>query len=242
MKVLIITACTALKKHKPPNQLTWDDFVSPDRLPERIRELKAFETPATQMYKGGAHRRLKAGVKELRAIYGSDIVDLRIISAGYGLLDEAEIIVPYNVAFRNVTTGKNLTRSELLDRYTHLQIHKDVERLILDYDLVFFLLGQDYVKALELPFNVPDTVTQIFLAPPSWKRMITDFSPNAYVVVTAWKELAAKLEGANKNNLKGVVFERLCAVACDRGLEVFEEVRKNPQLIIEMVLDCNRRH
>ena len=198
MRILVITACTAWKKHKPPNQLTWDDFVSPDRLPERIRELKTFETPAAQMYKGRGHLCVMNGVKNLRHRFGQGVIDVRIISAGYGLLDEAEIIVPYNVAFRKVTTGKTLTRDELLDRYTHLQIHKDVERLILGYNLVFFLLGQDYVKALELPLNVPDTVTQIFLAPPSWQRMIPDCSPNVHVVVAAWKELNTEFPGGQQ--------------------------------------------
>ena len=236
MRILVITACTKFKKHEPPNQLTWDDFVSPNHLPERIRELKTFETPAAQMYKGRGHLCVMNGVKNLRHRFGQGVIDVRIISAGYGLLDEAEIIVPYNVAFRNVTTGKTLTRDELLDRYTHLQIHKDVERLILGYDLVFFLLGQDYVKALELPLNVPDTVTQIFLAPPSWQRMILDCSPNVHVVVVAWKELNTEFPGANKSSLKGAMFERLCKVARNQELQVFEEVKRNPQRIIEMVL------
>ena len=234
MKVLIITACTALKMHNPPNQLTWDDFVSPDRLPERTRELSDFRALAAEMYTGPHHQHLMDGVKAVRNSDGPDVVDLHIISAGYGLLGEAEIIVPYNVTFNNVSTG------ELLNRSTHLQIHEDVKSLISDYGLVFFLLSQKYVRALQpLPFDAPDTVTQIFLAAPSWQRLIPDHLPNVHIVL-AGPELVAQFEGATRYNLKGFVFKKFCKTACGQAHRVFEEVRQSPQRMIEMVLDCNR--
>lgn len=246
MKVLIISACTGDKAPRPEeldplDYLTWDDFVSPDRLQKRTHELRHFRRLAAEMYTGPSHKPVKEGVEALRACHGPDIVDWYIVSAGYGLLDEAEIIVPYNVTFKkNVTTGEKLKKDELLDRYNHLQIHKDVERLILGYDLVFFLLGQDYVKALELPLNVPDTVSQIFLAPPSWKNTILNRSPNAHVVLAGAK-LVDRLEGATRYNLKGFVFKKFCKTACGQAHRVFEEVMQNPQRMIEMVLACNRR-
>ena len=184
---------------------------------------------------------MKEGVEALRARHGPDIADWYIISAGYGLLDEAEIIVPYNVTFKNVATGKNLTKDELLDRYTHLQIHEDVETLISRYDLVFFLLGQEYVRALQqLPFEVPDKVTQIFLAPPSWESRIPDGSSNVHVAL-AGVDLVAQLQDATRYNLKGFVFKKFCKTACDQAHRVFSEVKQNPQRMIEIVLDCNGR-
>ena len=236
MKVLIITACTALKKHKPPNQLTWDDFVSPDRLQERTRELSDFRAPAAEMYTGPHHQHLMDGVKAIRNSDGPDVIDLHIISAGYGLLGEAEIIVPYNVTFNNVSTG------ELLDRSTHLQIHEDVKSLISGYGIVFFSLSQKYVRALQLqrPFGIACTVTQIFLAAPSWQHLIPDHLPNVHIVL-ARAELVAQFEGATRYNLKGFVFKKFCKTACGQAHRVFEEVKQNPQRMIEMVLACNRR-
>ena len=235
MKVLIITACTALKKYNPPNQLTRADFVFPARLQERTRELSDFKAPAAEMYTGPHHQHLMDGVKAVRNSDGPDVVDLHIISAGYGLLGEAEIIVPYNVTFNNVSTG------ELLDRSTHLQIHEDVGNLISGYSLVFFLLGQKYVRALQPHlFDVPDTVTQIFLAAPSWQHLIPDHLPNVHIVF-AGDELVARLEGATRYNLKGFVFKKFCKTSCGQAHQVFGEVKQNPQLMIETVLACNRR-
>ena len=235
MRILAITACTALKKYNPPNQLTWDDFVSPDRLQERTRGLSDFRAPAAEMYTGPHHQHLIDGVKAVRNSDGPDVIDLHIISAGYGLLGEAKIIVPYNVSFNNVSTG------ELLDRSDHLQIHEDVGNLISGYSLVFFLLGQKYVRALQpLPFGVPDTVTQIFLAAPSWQHLIPDHLPNVHIVL-AGAELVARLEGATRYNLKGFVFKKFCKTACDQAHRMFGEVKQNPQRMIEMVLACNRR-
>ena len=64
MKVLVITACTAIKQFQPDNQLTREDFLSPERLNRRSRELRRYETPAAQMYTGNGHLRLMNGVKK----------------------------------------------------------------------------------------------------------------------------------------------------------------------------------
>ena len=100
MKVLVITSCTGRKKHKPPNQLNYEDFASPKCLHRRTAELKDFKVPAAEMYTGQQHQHLMAGLEEVRKVYGSAVVDLHIISAGYGLLAEDDIIVPYNVTFQ----------------------------------------------------------------------------------------------------------------------------------------------
>ena len=223
MKILVITACTARKKHEPPNQLMPADFQPPGRLNRRKRELERYKTPAAEMYTGDGHKRLMNGVKNLRRTFGQGIVDVRIISPGYGLLEEDTLIVPYDNTF---------------DGLQKLQIHPEIKRLLSSYDLVLFLLSDDYVTACLLPFSVPNS-TQIFLVAPGLEHTIP--ADGLYIhAVTAGVELVVQLEGANKFNLKGVVFERLCKAACKRGLEVFEEVKRNPQRMIDMVLDCNR--
>ncbi len=227
MKILVITSCTGRKKHKPPNQLRYEDFASPERFRQRTAELKNFEVSAAEMYTGQQHRYLMEGLQELRNMYGKDVVDLHIISAGYGLLKENDVIVPYNVTFGN-------KKKDILELSNSLQIHKQVETLIADYELIFFLLGKEYIQALQLPFKVPDTITQIFLAAPSWKYVFSKFLSDIHVVC-AGRDLADQIDGATGYNLKGVVFKKLCEAACSQGFQVFEEVKQDPQRLIEIV-------
>ena len=225
MRILVVTSCTGRKKHKPPNQLKYEDFTSSERLHQRIAALKDFEVPAAEMYTGQQHRYLMAGLEEIREIYGSAIVDLHIVSAGYGLLAEDDIIVPYNVTF------SGLNKSDLLARSNSLQIHERVETLVAGYNLVFFLLGEKYVQALQLPFEVPDKVTQIFLLGDTHSKLIPD-SPNIHFV-PAGDSLRSELN-TTQTALKGLVFKKICERVCDDGLQVFDKIIQNPQLISDL--------
>ena len=184
------------------------------------------EAPAAKMYTGLQHRRLMEGLKQVRQVYGEQAVDLAIVSAKYGLLSECTVIAPYNCTFQGLRTN------EILERSQSLQIHERAKALITGYDLVFFLLGNEYVQALQLPFDVPDAVTQIFLLGKTHKRLIPS-SPNVHFV-PAGSELARELSVMGIA-LKGVVFKKLCDAVCREGLEVFETVRQNPQLILDLV-------
>jgi len=222
MRILVITSCTGRKKHKSPNQLTYEDFASSERLHRRTVELKDFKVPAAEMYTGQQHRYLMAGLEKVRKVYGSAVVDLHIISAGYGLLAENDDIVPYNVTF------SGLNKVDLLARSNSLQLHERVEALIAGYDLVFFLLGKEYVQALQLPFEVPDTVTQVFLLGTSYKKLIPDL-PNIHFV-SAGKSLRAELN-TTQTALKGFVLKKVCKRVCHNGLRVFKKIGCDPQLI-----------
>jgi hypothetical protein len=179
------------------------------------------------MYTGRQHLYLKAGLEQVRACYQETVIDLHIISAGYGLLNESDVIVPYNVTFAG------LKKKELLARSNSLQLHERVETLIAGYDLVFFLLGEKYVQALQLPFEVPDAVTQIFLLGQGYRKLIPDSSNTHFVPVG--NDLAREL-GVMGVALKGFVFKLLSAVVCREGLQVFEEIRQDPQRILDVAL------
>ena len=186
------------------------------------------EAPAAKMYTGLQHRRLMEGLKQVWHVHGKQTIDLAIISAKYGLLRECDPIVPYDETFQG------LKKRDILERSDSLQIHEKTEDLIKGYDLVFFLLGNEYVQALQLPFDVPDTVTQIFLLGKTHKKLIPNL-PNVHFV-PAGSELAKELSVMGIA-LKGVVFKKLCQVVRRRGLQVFEWVRQNPQLILDLVRD-----
>ena len=184
------------------------------------------EAPAAKMYTGLQHRRLMEGLKQVRQVYGEQAVDLAIVSAKYGLLSECTVIAPYNCTFQGLRTD------EILERSHSLQLHERAKALITGYDLVFFLLGKEYIQALELPLGVTDAVTQIFLLGSTHRRLIPS-SPNVHFV-PAGSELARELSVMGIA-LKGVVFKILCDAVCRDGLKVFERIRQNPQLILGLV-------
>ena len=267
MKILVITACTAEKKWDRQvdlaDQLQPKDFATPGLLKLKSKKLKAYETPAAEMYTGDGHKRLMDGVKNLRDTFGPGIVDVRIISPGYGLLNEEDCIVPYNYDF------SKLSINEIEQLSKKLKIHSKIECLLSCYNLAFFLLSGKYIRACKPPFDVQRPAEQIFLVSESDQDKIPSNRPHIHSVC-AGERLIAKpqLDGATRYNLKGVVFERLCKVACDRrrqgfgrgfdngnggqpppanppverepGHQVFEKVKRNPQRMIEMVLNCNK--
>ena len=228
MKILVITACTADKKFdklKLPDQLEPDDCKNPGLLKLKSKPLQRYETPAAQMYTGNGHLRVMNGVKDLRRTFGQGIVDVRIISPAYGLLHEKDYIVPYSYNFSDYPNWKIEQRSR------KLKIHPEVECLLPSYDLAFFLLSEPYLTACLLPFDVPKPPIQIFLVAEGAQKKVASNRPHIHAVCIG-DELISQLDGATPFNLKEVVFERLCRVACNRGLHVFEEVKRDPQRII----------
>lgn len=134
-RILIITSCTGKKHHKATNQLTIEDFKDTERLRERTESLSEFSCPSGQMYTGLQHLRLMEGVDILRSLppkadarglatatlshFGKEAVDVKIISAGYGLIPEDKAIVPYSVTFNSM---KN---DEVYSWGNYLRIHED---------------------------------------------------------------------------------------------------------------------
>ena len=180
------------------------------------------KAPAGEIYTGGQHRYLMEGLEKVRSKYGKHTIDLAIISAKHSLLTESDVIEPYDFTFQG------LRKEKILEQSNRLHIHDKTEALIKHYDLVFFLLGKEYVQALQLPFDVPDTVTQIFLLGPTHRNLILD-SPNVHFI-PAGSDLARQF-GVMNTNLKGAAFKRLCCIARREGLGVFETIRKSPQKI-----------
>ena len=199
MNILVITSCTDKKL--------------------------SYSAPAAQMYIGGQHTHLMDGLEQVWSKFGKETIDLAIISAKYGLIRESDVISYYNYTF---SRGKKERISEqkarILEGSKNLKIHEKTEALIARYDLVFFLLGEAYVWSLRLPFAVPNTVTQIFLAGNNARNCIPDDSH----FIPAGPDLA-KLYGVMNIDLKGFLFKKVCGVVCERGLEVFESIKRNPQ-------------
>ncbi|MEA5547656.1 tRNA-guanine transglycosylase DpdA, partial [Limnoraphis robusta CCNP1324] len=97
------------------------------------------------------------GVNRLRERLGNSILDVWIVSAGYGLISEARIIAPYEATFNSMGRKRAIAWAQTL------RIHDSFEHLVEGYDLVFLLLGDKYLRALQLPVNMREDQSAVLL-------------------------------------------------------------------------------
>ena len=149
MRVLVISSCTGEKAVETDQQLVWDDFKSGRaHVATREKELGDFCRKAGEMYTGEQHVRLMRGIEALRSKKALQ-VDLHILSAGYGLIPERQVIAPYEVTFATM-------KAKEIDAWSKvLNIPEDFRKLVAKpYDLGLILLGDNYLRACQLDDSV----------------------------------------------------------------------------------------
>ncbi|UTF55581.1 hypothetical protein [Natronosalvus rutilus] len=160
MKILIVDQCSNSKSY-PNDSAVYDapelDESSLDSL--RAREGVA-SIPARKLYTGRQQQYIGDAIDSLRA--NGHAINRYFISAGFGVVEEDEELPPYNVTFAEMTAKEIESRSETLG------ISRRVRELAtaLTYDLIFFPLGTDYYRALDMPDVVsslpPETLAVAF--------------------------------------------------------------------------------
>ena len=225
--ILIITSCTGEKKFHPDNQLVQTDFEAPPILSSREKELSEYSLPAGEMYTGLQHLRLMEGIKSLRDKFGNSVVDLFIVSAGYGLIPENKMVVPYEVTFNTMNGTGILAWSK------KLHIHQDLNQLIAQYDLVIFLLGDKYLKAIELPFeSAGEDQKLLFLASGMSKKMIPAQAP--YYFAEVGQEDATSFS-YGLVGLKGYLFKLLSQEIIKNGVALFDQIYADPATLMTVL-------
>jgi hypothetical protein len=202
MRILIITSCTGEKKYKPENQLVLNDFtqIGKDLFAQKENDLKGYRAPAGEMYTGQQHIRLMRGLELLRNACSDVTIDLKIVSAGYGLLDEDSPIVPYEATFNGM-------KAKVLREWADLlKIPESILSTIKGYDLSIFLLGQGYLKAINFPTTIAVKGNLVFL---TGKGSQSSLPAGSNVVPIYLGNKEAKTMGAGLVALKGRAIEIL---------------------------------
>jgi hypothetical protein len=148
MKLLIITSCTGEKVVDSDRQLTAEDFrQGKAHVSKREKELKELLRSAGEIYSGDQHVKLMAGIGQARAT-GQEI-DLHVLSAGYGLIPEAQMVAPYEITF---ATMKSKELREWADK---LNVPEDFRKVVgAPHDFAMILLGDNYLAACNLDETV----------------------------------------------------------------------------------------
>jgi hypothetical protein len=205
MRLLIITSCTGEKLHHPELQLTLEDFQKGERyLVAREKTLEAYLTSAEEIYTGDQHVRLMRGVKALRDAAPEGLtLDLKVLSAGYGLIPGAQSIAPYEATFATMKTKELRTWADTLNIPAAIR-----ETLAQPYDFCLLLLGDKYLEACALDATVTlGGPTLMFCGTITAKKLPT--LPNLRVVTLSNPN--AKRYSCGLVGLKGELAHRILA-------------------------------
>jgi len=141
MQMLVVSSCGKKKKVQPSTLPTCDDLSSTNWAHWKTK-LNPYILPAAEMYTGNQFTQLLVGVERLRRIKGFDI-DVYIVSAGFGLLSEQDLIPPYECSFSAMKKGEILSRADTLG------IQDDFAKLMTQgYDFSYLALGKSYMTAI----------------------------------------------------------------------------------------------
>lgn len=202
MNLLVVGSCTGEKESCGcAYPLTEEDFADTSRFLHREGELAPWGLPAARLYTGWQHRYMAKGIDELRQRFGVSCCTLKIISAGYGLVDENRTLVPYEATFQ----GK--PQKWVRERADRLKIPHAIREAVRGFEAVVFLLGKEYLLSTDPPL-VPDR-NQWFVFFTSNRHL--QFHPDSTVVPAGKNETRF---GAGIVALKGKMFELLAYGLC----------------------------
>ena len=233
MKILVFSSYTAKQKYKSDNCIRFEDLEPPARLESRIKELSGYRVPAGEMFTGPLHTQLRQGLKQIRKHdqYGENTLDLYFPWYGFRVdgkktpVSENDHIVPFNIP-----PPRNPPALE----YDETGFLESMITLIEGYDLVFSTLRPADIDRLRRVFEVERAATLIFLIARTNARHVANDVPNVHAVYSA--DLVG-IDGVSKYNHQGAVFKKLCEAACRDGFHVFEQIKQDPQQLIEIALN-----
>jgi hypothetical protein len=148
------------------------------------------------MYNGTYHKWLMEGVEPARA-HGI-IVEHKILSAGYGLIDSTQMIAPYDVTYNGMPVAQ----------LAPLRLRQDVpmnfnNATVAPYDVAIILLGQNYLRECvrnNLPLH-PGGPTFLFSTPNITNGLVLTSGGNLKLVPCTPGALAAAVPPFRGNNI-----------------------------------------
>jgi hypothetical protein len=150
MKILVIDQCSKEKDYPDAIEPYDAEAIGESTREALLERDSTARKKARTLYAGRQQSYVTEAVDKLRR--SGDTVDRYFISAGFGLVAEDDFLPPYNVTFADHTPV------EIERRASKLDIQSDIVDLLSgDYDLVFFALGGDYYRSMNLSAILEET-------------------------------------------------------------------------------------
>jgi hypothetical protein len=141
VRVLVVGSCGKKKSSTNSKQPTCNDIDEDHDITYWRKRLSSDCVKARDLYTGPQSLELVKAVDLLRTISGIT-VELVIISAGFGVLLEEDLVPPYDCSFTS------MKMKELRNHSEKLKIKESFIRLMKDFDLIYLALGKRYQAAL----------------------------------------------------------------------------------------------
>jgi hypothetical protein len=223
VRIVIVTSCSSSKTVDDPNRLSLEDFAA-DKAHIQAREIELAHllTPAEELYDGLQHRRLMAGIRYARQHAAGRLeIELYIVSAGYGVIEGARKIAPYELTF------KQMSPVELRGWADSLGVPQGFRAVLSTcYDLGLVLLGSDYLQACSIAKDLRLGGRTIFLCSKKTAAMV---QPNPDAVCWPLTNVDAGALGTPLVGLKGEIAKRLLVAFADGT------VRRTPTSLEELM-------
>lgn len=206
MRLLILSSCTGSKAVSHPRQLLQCDFAQGQaHVKAREMELQDSLRPAGALYTGQHHLRLMAGIKAFRTAQPSAQLDLHILSAGYGIVSELDVIAPYECTFQ----GKG--HRAIREMANTIHVPNSFRSLWSErYDLGMILLGKSYLEACGLDSSTSFAAPTLLLCTESIAEALPDL-PNLRKLILTRRD--ATIFHTGFLALKGEIAQRLLVMA-----------------------------
>ncbi len=186
MRILVVGSCGKRKLIQHESAPSCDDLTSKEALFKWQELLCNYVVKAREMYTGYLNQELVKGVDLLRQIQGIE-VQLVIVSAGFGIIGENELIPPYDCSF------SRMRKREIQTRINDLRIEYDFAQLCSSgFDIVYLALGKNYLHALgdewmlgaqSVIVGFDKTLTgQRVVCIPANHRIVSAFSSQGYTI------------------------------------------------------------
>ncbi|MFW9923353.1 MAG: DUF6884 domain-containing protein [Candidatus Thorarchaeota archaeon] len=140
MKILIFASCSKTKAIKYPHEPTCQELVSKDFRESLLNRFPEKRT-AKDLYRGSLNISLNSAVRQLREYFE---VSYYIVSAGFGILNENDLVPPYDCSFAD------MNKEQIVERAKKLQIPEDYKIIIEKEkpDFIYLALGQNYLHSI----------------------------------------------------------------------------------------------
>jgi hypothetical protein len=190
--LLVVSSCSARKRAHLPEPPGFDDLADPVRRAELHLRYAHLLLPAREQYVGRHHLAVGAAVARLRGMLATTRVTWTILSAGYGVLDADDEIIPYDASFAGLRPSEALARAE------RLGMRAALTQRLRAHEVALILLSATYLGPLDPPLLAAGL--ELYFAPAEYARLAA-----AGVLYTAAGISEARLLGVAPREVKATL-------------------------------------
>lgn len=186
MKILIFTCCSKSKSIKFPNQPICNELTSKEKKEYFLARFPD-KRKAAELFRGPLNISINSAVRQLREFFD---VQYYIVTAGFGIVNEEEILPPHDCSFNE------MNKEKVQERAQNLEIPEDYRKIVEEEnpDLIYLALGRNYLEALgEWDSNLP--CTTIAFAESNSNNVIS--LPADHIAVHEISALGGMIHGAS---------------------------------------------